>query len=103
MTVAPEILQRLQQHFHDVIRERAGELVDEAGIALPQLEELLDRPGHEGWFPVPGMYGGFHYVLKEADADLKLICASWCRVEDGSGMRHEITVDGARLVDQGFV
>ena len=101
VSIAPEDLALLQEHFHALIHQVAGDLAD--GLELPRLSDLLEKPRREGWFPVPGMYGGFHYVLRgERDAP-QLICASWCRVVDGSGMRHEITVDGARLVDQGFL
>jgi len=55
------------------------------------------------WFPVPGMYGGFSYRLVSIGVDAKLVSESWCRVVDGSGQRHEITSEGGRLVEEGFV
>jgi hypothetical protein len=36
-------------------------------------------------------------------AEPTLVTSSWCRVVEGSGQRHDVTVDGARLVDEGFV
>jgi hypothetical protein len=33
----------------------------------------------------------------------RLMSESWCRVVEGSGQRHEITAQGARLVAEGFV
>ena len=70
---------------------------------LPQLSLLVDSKEPEGWFPVPGMYGGFKYWFEESDSEIKLMTESWCRVVDGSGQRHEVTTSGARLVDEGFV
>ena len=90
----------LERHFHGVIRGRAGDLIDQHGVALPDLATTL-RSSKSAWFPVPGMYGGFSYRL---DADRPaLIVESWCRVVGGSGQRHEVTPEGARLVAEGFV
>ena len=50
---------------------------------------------------VPGMYGGFAYQLGETGTTLTV--NSWSRVCEGSGQRHEITPDGCRLTDEGFV
>ena len=55
------------------------------------------------WFAVPGMYGGFSYGFESFGVDAKLIAESWCRVVGGSGQRHEITSEGSRLLDEGFV
>ena len=55
------------------------------------------------WFPVPGMYGGFHYWFEKNDEQLELIVESWCRVVDGSGQRHRITSHQVVLVEEGFV
>lgn len=55
------------------------------------------------WFPVPGMYGGFSYRLESIGVDAKLMAESWGRVVGGSGQRHEITSEGSRLVEEGFV
>jgi hypothetical protein len=49
------------------------------------------------------MYGGFYYRLDAAGVDAKLISESWSRVVGGSGQRHEVTSEGSRLVDEGFV
>ncbi|GDX83357.1 hypothetical protein LBMAG42_51680 [Deltaproteobacteria bacterium] len=77
--------------------------MSEYGLRLPDLEPLLEMDEPRMWFPVPGMYGGFSFRL-DLGADVpKLVSESWCRVVGGSGERHEVTVDGARLVDRGFV
>ena len=63
--ISDETLLAIQRHFHAVIRERAGRLIDEHRVELPDLRPLLASDGTEPvWFPVPGMYGGFKYWLE---------------------------------------
>lgn len=101
--IPEDTLLAIQRHFHAVIRERAGELVDKHNVVLPELRPLLTAKEPNAWFPVPGMYGGFSYWLKGEGADAKLITESWCRVVGGSGQRHEITAEGSCLIAEGFV
>ena len=93
----------IQAHFHAVIRGRAAHLIDQHNLVLPELAPLLDAQVPEAWFPVPGMYGGFDYRLEGEGEQARLIVESWCRVVGGSGQRHEITAQGSRLVEEGFV
>jgi len=97
------ILQKVQTHFHAVIRKRADRLVEEHVLRLPELEPLLELEVPKMWFAVPGMYGGFSFWLKEAGVDARLVSESWWRVVSGSGQRHEITSAGSTLVAEGFV
>ncbi len=97
------VLRVIQAHFHDVIRERAAELVKEHALRLPELEPLLEMDQKEVWFAIPGMYGGFNFRLAEEGVEAKLVALSWCRVVEGSGQRHEITSSGSKLVAEGFV
>lgn len=97
------VLRRIQSHFHEVIRERMGQQLDDHGLRLPELEPLLELKCPQMWFPVPGMYGGFKYSLESNGVSAKLISESWCRVSQGSGQRHEITSRGVRMVEEGFV
>lgn len=104
MRQAPEeTLRAIQQHFHAVIRGRAAELIDKHGLELPELAPLVGSDEPEAWSPIPGMYGGFRYRLEGEGEQAKLITESRCRVVSGSGQRHEITVRGSKLVDEGFV
>lgn len=75
----------------------------EHALRLPELEPLLELASPHTRFPVSGMYGGFSYEPKVADADVTLVAESWSRVVDGSGQRHEITTAGSQLVEKGFV
>ncbi len=92
-------LAAVQRHFHALIHERAGWLVEEHQLQLPELEPLTEQTEASFWFPVPGMYGGFSYRLQGED----LVTESWSRVVGGSGQRHLVTADGVHLTDEGFV
>lgn len=72
-------------------------------LRLPELGPVTEYERATFWFPVPGMSGGFKYWLEADGAEPKLVSESWCRAVEGSGERHEVTPQGARLVDQGFV
>lgn len=95
-------LARIQARFHEVIRGRVDSLVREHALRLPELEVMLECPPQKFWFAVPGMYGGFSYWLEGSGPDIRLITESWCRVEGGSGQRHEISPNTAVMVEAGF-
>ena len=97
------MLLAIQGHFHELIRARAGTLIEDAGIKLPELPPSLRSGEEKAWLAVPGMYGGFSYWLDDDANQTKLVCESWSRVVEGSGRRHEVTADGSRLVAEGFV
>jgi hypothetical protein len=64
-----ETIQKIEQHFHALIRDRAAELTDAQGFELPSLITLLESDSRSEWFSVPGMYGGFSYWLKGEGED----------------------------------
>lgn len=68
-------------------------------LRYPPVGELHEAPGQSVWFPIPGMYGGFHITLRRG----YLESLSWCRVAEGSGQAHVVTQEGVILVDEGFV
>lgn len=103
MNVDLATLKAIERHFHEVIRSRAADLVEEHSLVLPDLTALLTTDEPTTWFPVPGMYGGFNYWLEGEGSDLRLVAESWCRVCEGSGQRHTITADGFTLEEEGFV
>jgi len=96
--VAPDVLDAVQHGFHELIRERMREFGVTHELRLPELEVMLDMVRPELWFPVPGMYGGFHCRLQSHDSGARLITDSWCRVVGGSEEHHEITEHGVRSV-----
>jgi hypothetical protein len=97
------VLLKIQFHFHDVIRARIDRQLPNHALRLPELEPLLELDSPHMWFPVPGMYGGFSYRLQSLGVEAKLVSKSWNRVVGGSCQRHEITSEGGRLVEEGFV
>ena len=99
------VLQKIQTHFHAVIRGRAAEFVRDGNLRLPEIVHLLEAviDAEATWFAIPGMYGGFSYRLVADGVEARLVAESWCRVVEGSGQRHEITSAGARVVEEGFV
>ena len=98
--VPPEMLLRIQTHFHAVIRGRCEQLIEKHRLRLSELEPLLELDKPKMYL---GMCGGFSYRLESESILAKLVCASWCCVVGGSGERHEITSAGSQLVDSGFV
>jgi len=102
-SVPAGVLLKVQSNFHEVIRGRAAELVQQHQLRLPELEPLLELDTAEMWFPVPGMYGGFSYRMDKLGVEAALVTESWCRVVGGSGQRHLITSKGSQLVAEGFV
>jgi hypothetical protein len=96
-------LEHMQELFHGLIRSTMLTYNVSETLWLPQLS-ILAEPGAESiWFPIPGMYGGFHFWLEATGGATALIAESWCRVADGSGMRHRITPVQVVLEEEGFV
>ena len=93
-------LMKIQETFHELIRWRAGAQVEQYALRLPQLEPMLEFEKTAFWFEVIGWAGGFNYRLKiEADGP-KLISDSRVRPAGGSGMSHEISPTGIKLVSE---
>ena len=100
-----EELRIIEQLFLKLIRKRADWLLDHPDnkeLMLPTISMDLLSSG-DNWFPIPGMYGGFSYYLFLEDNKLKLISESASRIVGGSGQRHEITNEGCKLLEEGFV
>ena len=103
LTIVPApVLQAIEQEFHTVIRGRAEDLLRQRALRLPALEPCLEFRGGRFWFAIPGMYGGFAYTLERSGSEAKLVAESWSRFWEGSGERHEITANGATLVESDF-
>jgi len=96
-------LERVQAHFHGLIRSRAGDCLREHATDLPTLAVDAASEDDPVWFPIEGMHGGFKYWWDPASSGLRLMTESWSRVVAGSGQLHEITPTGARLLGEGFV
>jgi hypothetical protein len=96
-------LERVQAHFHQLIRSRAGDRLEAPDSNLPRLSRDQGSEDEPAWFPVEGMDGGFKYWWDAAAPGLRLMSESWSRLAAGSGQLHEITPGGARLLGEGFV
>ena len=96
-----DVLAALERRLHPLLAEVSMGLTERQRMRLPQVEVLTELPGGQLWFPVPGMYGGANIRLETAEP--ALIVESWCRVVDGSGLRHRITPDDTVLLEAGFV
>lgn len=94
-------LKQIQQHFHSLIRGRAGNLVREHALRLPELEVLLEMHTPKLWFPVPGMYGGFRIWLERVHGSYLLVTES--QGSGGSGQRHIVSPHGSLLIAEGVV
>lgn len=92
--VPADVLETLEKQFHELIHQRMREFGIEHELRLPELEVMLELERPELWFPVPGMYGGFHFRLDGA----RLLASSWSRIVSGSEEHHEITESGTRTV-----
>ena len=106
-------LEIIQKHFHELIIKRAEtgwncvEFLKCENKNMPIISnEIISKKENcdeKSWFPVPGMYGGFAYKLISREGKPILESSSWSRVVGGSGQRHEITIDGCILLEEGFV
>lgn len=101
-------LRKIEEHFHQVILNRAEQLVKDHHLILPMLSVFLEATteDNEWYFGVPGMYGGFTMTLEYNNVNNDVVAlntSSWCRVAGGSGQSHCCTADGWELNDEGFV
>lgn len=98
------LIERIEFYFHAVMLGRAARQIKEHRLRLPQLSPLLEYRDCTCWCTVRGMTGGFSYWFEfSKDNEPKLVSESWCRVVQGSGERHEITIDGLKMTESGFV
>lgn len=96
-------LAALESRFHDLIRRVVASM---AGVAVPAaLPNVGQGVGQSEpiWFPVPGMYGGFSWTVRQEREGPVLVVESWSRIVGGSGQRHRITREGCVLESEGFV
>lgn len=93
-----DVLDRLQENLHRLIRHRSGgesgqDLATRHQLRLPELEVLTELDFPACWFPVPGMYGGFKFELRGQE----LTVDSWVRIVGGSERTDRVTADGVYL------
>lgn len=98
LDVAADKLTAVEAGVHQVIRDREDirHLLNGADLRLPPLELLTETPGNDLWFPVPGMYGGFHLRLGQVADEPICIVDSWIRVVGGSEERRLVSTGGVQ-------
>jgi len=101
--VDPLQLASIQELFHGLVRAVSLKYRIAMLLRLPELSVLTEFDDLKLWFPIPGMYGGFNIWLEPGNGQSALVAESWCRVVDGSGMRHRITPTQVVLLEEGFV
>lgn len=102
VTANRECIRRMEATAHSIIKDRAGDLLSENGMALPQVQilwEVSNQCGESLMVPVLGMRGGFSLDLDLEDEDgsgevAKLYMVSWSRAEDSEEVRHVIDSTG---------
>ncbi|MFI7408550.1 ankyrin repeat domain-containing protein [Streptomyces sp. NPDC049627] len=94
-----DVVTGLRANLHRLIRYRAGgdtgaeDLATRQGLRLPEVEALTELELPHCWFPVPGMYGGFHIKMRGSELSVD----SWIRVVGGSERTDRVTADGVYL------
>ena len=94
------VLAGLQRHFHAVIRQhRPGRA---PSLRLPELEPMLEMGGEKVYFPIPGMFGGFHFRLVDDGIVPRLLVDASSRMDDIT-QHYEVTPSGWRRLGPGDV
>lgn len=96
-------LASIQELFHGLVRAVSLQYRVGMILRLPELSVLTEFDDLKLWIPISGMYGGFNIWFEPGNGQAALIAESWCRVVDGSGMRHRITPTQVVLLEEGFV
>jgi hypothetical protein len=68
--VPKTIIAKLQQSFHELIKEEAGDLVDTSKLCLPLLEPLTELKNEAVWFPIRCENPGAGYLYRLDGRDL---------------------------------
>ncbi len=102
-TLPASDLDKVQLHFHQLIRSRAGDTLGAQVNALPRLARDEGTEEAPLSFQVEGMNGEFKFWWDASTRGLRLMSESWSRSSPGSGQLHEVTPAGSRLLGEGFV
>ncbi len=96
--VPSEKLKSIENQFHQLIRAKAGQLIEKHRLRLPQLGLLLEQDHPYVSFLIPEYYGGYKYRLVSNDNQVSLISQVSSRMSDGSAQIHIITPDETKLL-----
>jgi hypothetical protein len=103
VATASSDLERIEGHFHDLIRSRAGDRLGAQAASLPGLSAAAGTEEEPAVFRVEGMDGVIKYWWDSSAPGRRLMSESWSRQVSGSGQLHEVTPAGARLLAEGFI
>lgn len=101
MSDSRQVIEQIQGHFHTLIREHndAGYLVRE--LNLPVLEDM-DENHDSTFFQVPGMFGGFEYMLRRRNGEFVLFTIGGSRMDElNQAQMHKVTAEGYEVVATG--
>lgn len=92
------VLLEIQHRFHSAIRrwDNLGGRLAEHGIALPQLQPMLEGEPSPFRFDVFFWHGGFNYELFTEGPQPWVECFGASRVSGGTEGRIEITINGIK-------
>lgn len=92
------VLLEMQHHFHGAMRrwDNLGGQFANHGIALPQLQPMLEGQSSEFRFEVFFWHGGFNYELFTDGPQPRLRCFGFSRVAGGTEGLVEITMSGVK-------
>ena len=83
-----EAIRQIENHFYNLMMKDArvdpliSELIEENGLELPGLQELIDSGERVGWFSISGYMGGIHYTLIQEDDEIVLFMMTSSRMDD---------------------
>lgn len=80
-----ETINLMEASVQKVVLNRVPTLIQERGIALPQIAPLWEKKKRTYFYEVPEMYGGFHLTLEDGKAGTFFVtCESFIRIMGGS-------------------
>jgi|GEM_PF-4229973 len=91
-------LHLIENQFHQLIRDEAGQFIDKHQLRLPQLTLLLEQAYPYVSFPIPEYYGGYKFKLLIDEDNISLICQVSSKMSDGAAQIHQITPDKTNLL-----
>jgi hypothetical protein len=99
-------LKKIENLFHQLIIERSAifrvtEQVLYETVKLPVIDKTIINL-EDQYIGIPGMIGGFSYLLQVINGEYRLLVQSWSRVCFGSEQTHLITKNNCILVEDGL-
>ena len=101
MSDSRQVIRQIQGHFHTLIREHKDASYLVAELDLPLLEGM-DENHDSAFFQVPGMFGGFEYMLRRRNDEIVLFTIGGSRMDElHQSQMHKVTAMGYEVVATG--